>query len=165
SNEVAIIGSNIARFIDSVDSSEVFVAGLLHDIGRVVLLTLDKERYLQIIDSDELILEEIDYFGLHHPAVGSDFLQRASLPDPLVYAVRYHHTPSSADKYKETVSVVAFAEALSRNYFPKFEDDGYWTEEHSAIMLELNLDDEKMNEIRNLSNEEVSKMASVLSDI
>lgn len=165
SNEVAIIGSNIAKFVENVVASEVFVAGLLHDIGRVVLLTIDKEKYLQIIDSDDLIVQELDYFGIHHPAIGAEFLKRSYLPEALIYAVRYHHTPSKADNHKNLVSVVAFAEALSRNFFPKFEDDGYWTEEHDAILLELELNDEKLSIIREQSTDDLSQMSAILSEV
>ncbi|RMG71247.1 MAG: HDOD domain-containing protein [Nitrospirae bacterium] len=165
SNEVAIIGSKIASLVEDVEPSEVFVAGLLHDIGRVVLLTVDRDKYLEIIDADDLIVQELDYFGIHHPSIGSDFLKRAFLPERLVYAVRYHHTPSRAEKFKEIVSVISFAEALSRNFFPKFEDDGYWTEEHSAILLELSIDDQSLNSIREQSIEDVNRMASLFSDL
>ncbi len=163
SNEVAIIGTKIAEHVNGVNPSEVFIAGLLHDIGRVVLLSIDRKKYLEIISSDDLIVEEIDYFGVHHPAVGSEFIEKALLPESLITAVRYHHTPSSAVKHREMVSVVAFAEALSRNYFPKFEDDGYWTEEHSSILLELSLDDKKLAEIREQSFEEVEKLGTILT--
>ncbi len=165
SNEVAVIGSKISEHVADVEASEVFVAGLLHDIGRVVLLTIDRDRYLQIIDSDDLIIQELDYFGIHHPSIGAEFLKRAFLPEPLIYAVRYHHTPSKADSYKKVVAVVSFAEALSRNFFPKFEDDGYWTEEHDAIMLELDLTEEKLSNIREQSTEDLSQMSSILSEL
>ncbi len=165
SNEVAVIGAKISEYVEGIEPSEVFSAGLLHDIGRVVLLTLDKEKYLQIIDSDDLIIQELDYFGIHHPSIGAEFLRRAYLPESLVYAVRYHHTPSKAEKYKKMVSVVSFAEALSRNFFPKFEDDGYWTEEHDAIVLELDMTDEKLSRIREQSTEDISQMSSILAEV
>jgi len=74
SYEVGIIAANLSDHVSTIDPSVSFVSGLLHDIGRVVLLTIDMERYLCIISSDDIILEEDDSFGIDHTIAGARFI-------------------------------------------------------------------------------------------
>lgn len=142
SYEVGIIAANLSDHVSTIDPSVSFVSGLLHDIGRVVLLTIDMERYLCIISSDDIILEEDDSFGIDHTIAGARFIEKAQLPGELILSVRYHHSPYDAPKYRKYVSVIAVAEALSRGLFPRDEDDGGWKKEHDTLLDELGLNEE-----------------------
>ncbi|HEB76221.1 MAG TPA: HDOD domain-containing protein [Nitrospirae bacterium] len=163
SYEVGIIAANISDHVCNIERGICFVSGLLHDIGRVIFLTLDRERYLSILSTDETIQKEREIFGTDHPAAGGSFLENALLPEEIVCAVRYHHTPSQCTRYRETSSIIALAEALSRSFFPKIEDDGAWSDEHDAIVLELSLDEGKMKDIRENSKEESSSMKELFT--
>ncbi len=163
SYEVAIISASIAEYIVNVDSSLCFVAGLLHDIGRVVFLTIDKDAYLDIITDENLLTKERTLFGADHAISGGEFLRSANLPEEIVIAVTYHHHPTKVSMYKEVASVVALAEGFSRTFFPKFEDDGFWTDELNALLLEFNLEDPKITSIKKKAFSEVVEMESLLS--
>ncbi|MCF8067373.1 MAG: HDOD domain-containing protein [Desulfobacterales bacterium] len=77
-------------------ANEFFIAGLIHDIGKLVMyMTLPGQYSLLLEESKaegkrELELE-IDKFGLTHDDVGMRLLKRWLFPDNLIAAVGYHH--------------------------------------------------------------------------
>lgn len=163
SYEVGIIAANISEHACNIERGTCFVSGLLHDIGRVIFLTLHREKYISMLSTDNIFLKEIEVFGIDHPAAGGNFLEKALLPEEIVCSVRYHHKPSMCTRYRETSSVISLAEALSRTFFPKIEDDGIWTEEHDAIVLELSLDAGKLKKIREKAEEEAVTMQELFT--
>lgn len=80
---------------------EAFVAGLLHDIGKVLMsLRLATEFNLAL---DRVIAEKITFveaeraiLGFDHAQVGARMTEQWNLPTQLVSAIRWHHDPASA---------------------------------------------------------------------
>jgi HD-like signal output (HDOD) protein len=83
----------------SVDYAEgAFVAGLLHDVGRLLIalgLTEEYGRILQMHESEgKPLLEcEMEVTGLTHPELSAEALAHWNLPEPIQNAVRFHHSP------------------------------------------------------------------------
>jgi HD-like signal output (HDOD) protein/CheY-like chemotaxis protein len=78
---------------------DAFAAGLLHDIGRLVLASVCKVQYAQVRENlrkekTSLAQAESKTFGCTHSEVGAYLLGLWGLPDPVVQAVAWHHTPS-----------------------------------------------------------------------
>ncbi len=82
-------------------TGEEYAAGLLHDLGRVLIALADREcmRLADVMD----FREEGDVLGRERVAVGADhcalgawFGELSSLPDQLVAAIRHHHAPSQS---------------------------------------------------------------------
>jgi HD-like signal output (HDOD) protein len=82
-------------------TEQLFVSGLLHDLGRLILyihypvdsriiLTRSRNR------SKLLYREEEDYLGCHHAEVGKQLIKHWKLPLALENNVAYHHNPSAA---------------------------------------------------------------------
>jgi len=149
SYEVAFISAYIAESATMLNSQEIFMAGLLHDLGRLIFYKLYRDRYRAILGTDDILEMEVSAFGCDHAEAGSWFAVKTRLPEEQVLAIRHHHAPSGAPQFRDFVSVISLAEALSRRYSPKIEDDGIWTEEHDAILLELGLTNEDLEEIGN----------------
>lgn len=145
--EVATTAALVAQRTTMVNASTAYLAGLLHDIGRLIFFSLHFQQYRSILGTDDLLERELEVFGCDHALAGSWFAEKAKLPEEITLSVRYHHAPSQATSYQDIVSVVAISEALSRRFSPKIEDDGIWTGDHDAILLELSLDSEDINEI------------------
>ncbi len=145
--EVATTAALVAQRTTMVNASTAYLAGLLHDIGRLIFFSLHFQQYRSILGTDDLLERELEVFGCDHALAGSWFAEKAKLPEEITLSVRYHHAPSQATSYQDIVSVVAISEALSRRFSPKIEDDGIWTGDHDAILLELSLGSEDINEI------------------
>ncbi len=147
--EVGTVAGLIASSATMVNPSTAFLAGLLHDIGRLIFFSMNFQQYRAILGTDDLLERELSIFGCDHAVAGSWFAEKAKLSPEITLAVRYHHSPSAATDYRDIVSVVAISEALSRRFSPKIEDDGIWTGEHDAILLELSLGNDDLAEIEN----------------
>jgi HD-like signal output (HDOD) protein/CheY-like chemotaxis protein len=81
-------------------AEEAFTAGLLHDIGKLVLavnLPKDYAEAMRLTRAGlELPLAERQVFGANHADVGGYLIGLWGLPVPVVEAVALHHCPSSA---------------------------------------------------------------------
>ena len=82
-------------------ADEAFIAGMLHDIGKLVLATNFTEQFneaLQLMWKDNLepYMAEQQVFGASHADVGSYLLGLWGLPVPVVEAIALHHWPSQA---------------------------------------------------------------------
>lgn len=106
------------------------VAGLLHDIGQLTLLSNVPELYqpmLQEAGGDESSLLELEHgqFGVGHAELGSYVLGLWSLPDAVVEAVAQHHNlPADSGQSADLVTRSVFmAEWLLRELTTASEDD------------------------------------------
>ena len=119
---VAAIGQRIA---DSETGSrslaeECFAAGLLHDVGKVILLAEKPKEYsdvqrLRETDSRSIEALEIEALGYSHAQLGAYLMSVWGLPTSLVHAVAFHHRPSEAmDTQFSTLTAVHCADAIAR---------------------------------------------------
>ncbi len=77
-------------------AKEAFTAGLLHDVGMLVLLHTLPERYADVIaraKAEDLSTVETEVFGATHAEVGAYLLGIWALPDALADAAAFHHKP------------------------------------------------------------------------
>ena len=147
SYEVAFLSSVLSESIAITQPQECFLSGLLHDIGRLVLYSMDHERFYQIETTDTMLKQETVLFGCTHAQAGAWFAEEIGLPLSIVTTIKYHHQPSAAPDEMSMVSLVSLAEALTRTFSPRVEDDGIWTPEHDAILLEFSLSENDLNGI------------------
>ncbi len=107
-----------SEIMEEIDGSyKARIAGLLHDIGKVILKVFYKDGY-NFLKSYSL-KEEKKLFGVTHPEIGAQFLEHIGLSQEIVKAVREHHTlPSGAgDGLSEKLY---FANLLSLFLFDNF---------------------------------------------
>lgn len=79
------------------DPGEAFVAGLVHDIGKLVLLMHHGELYADVLQQAQgqpHHTYEKEHLGIHHAAVGEALCIHWNLPDEITEAVAAHHDPS-----------------------------------------------------------------------
>lgn len=84
----------IAQRTRAVDPEEVFTAGLLHDIGKVILrirFAATYDRVTGVPGDTPLVVRERDAFGVDHAQAGSWLGEAWSLPTVIVEAAREHH--------------------------------------------------------------------------
>lgn len=80
---------------------DAFAAGLLHDVGRLVLASACTEQYKGLFETVRrekmtLTAAESKIFGCTHADVGAYLLGLWGLPNTVVQAVAWHHTPARA---------------------------------------------------------------------
>jgi len=108
-----------AMVTDRASRDEAFVAGLLHDVGELLLLTEAPDRAAaarQEAVQGGIPLHEAEQrlWGVSHAEVGGYLLALWGLPYPIVEAVANHHAPSrAAPPGRDVLSAVHVADALA----------------------------------------------------
>jgi putative nucleotidyltransferase with HDIG domain len=94
-----------------------FVAGLLHDVGRLVLLGQSPEAAQQVFvlyKKEPMLLREAEMkvLGYDHQQIGGALLRHWRYPATLIGAVANHHHPALAETGKEEAAIVHFCDHL-----------------------------------------------------
>ncbi len=108
-----VLASRIAEEVTRVSRDHAFTAGLLCDVGVLVLAQALPDKYAKVAElyaprhGDDMVLQEIEHFGGSHADVSAVALERWSLPAELIAAVRYHHTTKMPADAPEHVTRLA----------------------------------------------------------
>ena len=97
-------------------AEESFTAGLLHDIGKAVLLAEMPREYRPILSATQgaLVALELERLGCTHAQVGAYLMSIWGLPVPLVRTVALHHSPGEAEETSFTsLTAVHAADAIT----------------------------------------------------
>jgi len=122
--------SNVERF---------FVAGILHDVGRLIMFEKIPEMmetvFTHIAEHPRPMFKaEQEIIGYDHAAVGAALIDAWRLPGSLEEVVRYHHTPRNADRYRQEAYVVHIADVIAHAmqsgssgelFVPPIDEDGW----------------------------------------
>ena len=139
---------------DAPFTEETFIAGLLHDMGHMILsqkLTAEFEKVLahQQKQGGSLMAAEQAVLGLNHGEIGAWLAKKWNLPEPFVVTMRHHHHPDTheAREMRKTevgslIGLVHAANVMSQRLGP----EGQVTPEsaadiHPEIWAELSVDD------------------------
>jgi HD-like signal output (HDOD) protein len=84
---------------DAVFADDCFMAGMLHDVGKLVLADKITDQYAKVRDiaRDQTILfydAESQELGVSHPEVGAYLMRAWGIADNVLEAVEYHHRPA-----------------------------------------------------------------------
>ena len=115
---VAICCEQLAERLRLPIAREAFTAGLLHDLGKVVLGTfveVDDEPIKAIVVGDNVAFNEAErmVLGLDHAEVAGELLKRWNLPDEVVESARWHHEPEhTSTSARELTDLVHVADSL-----------------------------------------------------
>jgi len=109
----------IARKTNTANPEEVSVAGLLHDIGKVIIrieLPEEASRIDELIGTRELSVYEAEeeVLGFNHATVGKWLSQKWNLPDKLSDPVTYHHSPALSRFAPRSTAIVHVADSIVR---------------------------------------------------
>ena len=99
---VGVAAHLLAREAKISKVDDVFVCGLMHDLGKVIMNNSDAERYGKVMektynDGVPALEAEQEIFGFTHPEVGALVVRKWNLTEELELAIRHHHDPAALD--------------------------------------------------------------------
>jgi len=127
--KTAIIGRQLGMQSARVIDHEVFfTAGLLHDIGWLVIAKVNPGSYGQILglaraENREVIEVEVDKLGVSHVEVGVALLEKWGIPGLITECVKRHHDVDHIGSFEIETSIVYLANKLSRLDLSAVEDE------------------------------------------
>jgi len=149
---VAYASQQIAKRARYRITEEAFVAGLLHDIGKVLISTYLSTEFLQVMTHAQELNQsfsdaEQDILGFDHAEVGARLTEHWNLPSHLVQAIRYHHNPSHQDPPNTLTSIVHLADLLCITLGIGLGTDGLQYSLEDATIEKLHLTDEDIDSL------------------
>jgi len=116
----ALLARALAVISKTVNADTLFTAGLLHDIGHLVMFNRIPEQAHEAImltiqgeASLDLYQAEREILGFDHAEVGAELARRWHLPDILVSCIAYHHDLHASTEHIEAVAHVHIANAIA----------------------------------------------------
>lgn len=115
-----IVARELAQRCQVLHPERLFVAGVLHDIGSLILYHRAPDTMRDLLlaaQGDETVLSrtEARTFGFDHAELGALLLDRWQLPPELIQTVRLHHRPAAADQAALETAIVHIADAMSNH--------------------------------------------------
>ncbi|MBI4775188.1 MAG: HDOD domain-containing protein [Deltaproteobacteria bacterium] len=92
---------------------EILVAGLMHDIGKLILSTHlheDLSRIIEKLDNGEPYYQAEEELGVPHTLLGYMLATKWGLPSIHLLAIRYHHNPFADNYCPFSTSLIALAD-------------------------------------------------------
>ncbi len=111
-----IICRLLAGYRKNTNTESYFLAGLLHDIGRLILYLYfpaeTRDLLIYAVHQPQLMHHlEQEYLGMDHGHIGALLIKRWQLPQILEEACRYHHEPSASSQ-KTVAAMVHIADII-----------------------------------------------------
>ena len=115
----AIAADALAQAIASDYCDEAFVAGLLHDQGKLIFLRYFPDEFAKVrklIDRQQITMVEAEnqMLGFDHSHIGSWLAEKWNFPEHLCLAIRMHHSPLLARQHLQLVWLVHAADIFGR---------------------------------------------------
>lgn len=110
---------SIAKQIGFAEKEECFIAGLIHDIGKIILcqyLPQEFESAVKLTQEKGCLFyeSELELFDATHQEIGGNLAQRWRLPENLQNAVRFHHKPATVKDSFMITGIVSCADIFVR---------------------------------------------------
>jgi putative nucleotidyltransferase with HDIG domain len=148
----AIVAKLLAQKKGIFDPEEASVAGLLHDIGKVVLsVQFPKEYQMAVATARDRSMPlpdaETEIFNMTHAAAGAYFASTWRLPEFVVESIRNHHLPSATKAAPLHTATVHMADILVKAYNVGFSGDTFVSAVHGYAWEVFDFSEAQMKEI------------------
>ena len=151
---VAALSAEMAVLCGREDSQDLFISGILHDLGKLMIALYQPQIFVQI---SELAVQnnlsrfeaELEFWGIDHALTGAMVLRSWNIPETITEAINAHHDAEKSDEqFRDQARILSLANIISHNrendFFPESSDN--------FDMLGLNVNN-TLQTARNLSSD------------
>jgi HD-like signal output (HDOD) protein len=139
----------------SAQTNDGYVAGMLHDIGRIVLdqyfpnefrdiIALSEKQQMSLLDAERKIL------GVTHCDIGYWLTEKWKLPTMLTDSILFHHSPFSCRESYVLTSIVHVADFIAKAFANYMKKESVPPPKDESAFKLLNLDSEKVMNLADL---------------
>lgn len=169
---VGVAANLIARKLCLQECEEIATAGLLHDIGKVIIKLKCAEaekKILELVVSRQIYVTDAEHeiIGTDHAEVGGWLAKSWFLPDKLSEPIAYHHDVANSENHRVKTAVVHIADVLIKasgfgnsgdSYVPQIQKIAYDALKLNERILAELVDEieDKLVEVKNFSLEMMS---------
>ena len=162
---------SIARFLNKklkLGREESFTAGIVHDMGKIILDSLYSDYYrevLKIAEENDLPVRDAEnqVLGIDHGSIGLELAGHWKLPEELLEAIANHHTPSHSEKDTQIASLTHVGDALCRRLNIGSGGDATVPEPEEKALERLDLTLENLTEWEDEINEAVTRDKAIIA--
>jgi len=145
----------VAEFTRHADPDEAFAGGVLHDIGKVIMLLNRPDDYAEVHKrleqgAPESTVVEREVLGFDHCLVGDRLLEGWGMPGNLRAIARWHHAPNQAGEPAALVHCVACGDLLGQRLCDRNGADSRLEERLAESCAALGLDEAALSELEEL---------------
>jgi len=137
----ATTAKKIADDMGIRESNDVFIGGLLHDLGISVIHRYMHSDFISITENVKKGMKYLEaenfQLGMDHQSVGYTLLKNWNIPESICEMVKYHHTPNLSSNTKILTSIIHLADYMTQKLqLAKFnwDDDLEFSKEASEIL-------------------------------
>jgi len=144
------------------DPEECFCAGLIHDIGRVVLDQFFHENFIKAVQAAmdrniPLLQAETEVFGFSHTDVGDWLTSRWELPQDIRVPIVHHHAPGKTEYAREITTLVHLADSLCYDIQFNLPGLGARPPVDNELIAQLGFTQEDLDAVKASAAEEIEK--------
>ncbi len=163
---VGVLAKLLSEQFYEVVHSEAYVAGLLHDIGKIVLFMHDKEKFMQTLVSEkgkhkDYSGAEQDLYGFSHIETGFFLISELGFSNTMKDIILYHHYPEFAPENNSLIWIIGLADEISFYMEEKIDEDILF-DNIDLHIKKLKLSKEQIQDVIAASIEEIKSYISLM---
>jgi HD-like signal output (HDOD) protein len=160
---------SVARHIGVSDMEECFIAGLIHDVGKIIMCNYLPTEFSQVVQhtlANDCLFYESEKEVLHitHEEIGGLVAERWNLPKNLQLAVKMHHCPQQAEGFPTVAGIVHASDIFARAMDFGNGGDNKIPQMSEAVWTNLGLESIQLQPLLEDIDEEMNK-ASVFMQL
>ncbi len=163
---VSVAAEGLVKELNIGAKEEIFTAALLHDVGKLVLGSFVRDDFAKI---EAALKQDVSFeaaedmvLGTNHADMGARILTQWSLPSDIVNAVRWHHTPESAESVDTMLDIVHVANVLCLMIGIGAGSDGMQYEPSEAVIERLGLESGHLEKVASQTLQWANELSDVL---
>jgi putative nucleotidyltransferase with HDIG domain len=153
---VGAVAQLISKDLKLRFTDEIFMNGILHDLGYLVLNKYFPDTYMQVLGVFEKIKDLLEaeeaVFDFTHAEIGAWLAEKWNLPEGVLDAILYHHRPSLATRNSDRVAVIHIADYIvSRGLFSVISENPNYPLDPAALSI-LKISEDRLKEVEGKIN-------------